>query len=81
MKTTIEITDDLAKAAKQHAARHDITLRSLIERGIRLAIRADSGSGKFRLRDASVSGKGLQEQFRGADWGKIRDSVYEGRGD
>lgn len=72
---TIEIADDLAKAAKQHAAKHNITLRLLIERGLRLAIRADSRPGKFRLRDASVSGKGLQEQYRGADWAKIRDSI------
>ncbi len=80
MKTTVEIADDLAKAAKQHAARHNITFRSLIERGLRMAIRADSGLGEFRLRDASVPGKGLQEQYRGADWVKIRDSVYEERG-
>lgn len=81
MKTTIEIADDLAKTAKEHAARHDLTLRALIERGLRMAIRADSGAGKFRLRDASVSGAGLQEQYRGADWAKIRNSIYEGRGD
>ena len=80
MKTTIEIADDLAKTAKEHAARHDLTLRALIERGLRMAIRADSGADKFRLRDASVSGNGLHEQYRGSDWARIRDSIYEGRG-
>ncbi len=80
MKIDIEIDEGLAKAAKQYAAKHNITLKSLIERGLRLAIHADSGSGEFRLRDASVSGKGLQEQYRGADWSKILESIYEGRG-
>ena len=34
----------------------------------------------FSLRDASVGGRGLQPAFRGAGWGRIRDSAYEGRG-
>ena len=34
----------------------------------------------FRLRRASFKGKGLQPQVQGADWERIRDMAYEGRG-
>lgn len=80
MKTTIEIADDLAKKAKAHAARENTTLRSLIERGLRLAMRADEKPQRFVLRDASVAGRGLQRGYRDADWPRIREAVYEDRG-
>ena len=80
MKTTIEISDDLARDAKAHAARENITLRELFERGLRLAIRADQESSGFVLRDASVGGRGLQPEFQDADWPRIREAAYEGRG-
>ena len=80
LKTTIEIADELARAAKAHAARENITLRSLIEHGLRLALRTDGDQDRFKLRDASVGGQGLQPQFRDADWARIREAVYEDRG-
>ena len=80
MKTTIEIADDLAQLAKAHAARENITLRSLVERGLRLALRADGERERFVLRDASVGGRGLQPPFREGDWARVRESAYEGRG-
>ena len=80
MKTTIEIADELARMAKAHAAKENITLRALIEHGLRLALRSDGGRGRFKLRDASVGGRGLQPQYRDADWTRIREAVYEDRG-
>ena len=80
MKTTVELSDDLAATAKAYAAREHITLRSLIERGLRLALSAGHERGRFRLRDRSVSGRGLQARYRDADWSRIRESIYEGRG-
>lgn len=80
MKTTIEIADDLAKRAKSHAARENTTLRSLVERGLRLAMGADGQRRRFVLRDASVAGHGLQQGYRDADWTRIREAAYEDRG-
>ena len=80
MKTTIEISDELARIAKAHAAKENITLRALIERGLRLALRADRHPRRFELRDASVSGRGPQAPYRDADWVRIREAVYEDRG-
>ncbi|MCY4565764.1 MAG: DUF2191 domain-containing protein [Gammaproteobacteria bacterium] len=80
MKTTIEITDDLARKARAHAARENTTLRSLVERGLRLAMRDDGHRQRFVLRDASVAGRGLQRGYRDADWARIREAIYEDRG-
>ena len=80
MKTTVELSDELAATAKVHAAREGITLRSLIERGLRLVLRADRERRGFRLRDQSVAGRGLQPPYRDAGWSHIRESIYQGRG-
>ena len=80
MKTTVEISDELANMAKAHAARENVTLRALIERGLRLALHSDKQRDEFKLRNASVDGRGLQPPFRDVDWARIRDAAYEGRG-
>ena len=79
MKITIEIADGLARTAKAHAAKENVTLRSLIERGLRMALRADNQRDRFKLRDASVNGRGLQPAYRGADWPRIREAIYKDR--
>ncbi|MEN8131366.1 MAG: DUF2191 domain-containing protein [Pseudomonadota bacterium] len=80
MKTTIDLSDELAKKAKAYAACKHITLRTVIEQGIRQVLRNDQSSPKFKLRDASVGGNGLQKEYQGADWAKIREAAYKGRG-
>lgn len=80
MKTTIELADDLAVDAKRFAARHGVTLRSVIEEGIRMKLRTERTRAAFRLRDAAVDGSGLQPEFRDADWPAVREAIYEGRG-
>ena len=80
MKTTVEISDELMRSAKAHAAKQQITLRALIERGVRLAIREDQTKANVKLRDASVKGDGLNPELDGKDWGEIRSLIYEGRG-
>ena len=80
MKTTIDLSDELASAAKAYAASENMTLRALIERGLRMVLRADREAEPFTLRDASVEGRGLQPAFRDAEWSRIREAIYEGRG-
>lgn len=80
MKTTIDLPEELARKAKAFASRKKITLRALIEQGIRQVLREDRAPGKFKLRDASVGGNGLQKEYEGADWAKIREAAYKGRG-
>lgn len=80
VKTTVEIADALAREAKELAARENTTLRELIESGLRAILRERRSKHAFRLRDASFRGNGLRPEFRGADWERIRDAAYEGRG-
>ena len=80
MKTTIELSDDLAKKAKAFVARKKITLRSVIEQGIREVLKAERTTSRFNLRDSSVDGRGLNEAFRDADWEMLRGEIYRGRG-
>ena len=80
-KTTINLPDSLLAEAKEVAAREGTTLRALVESGLRAAVsRRRPGSQRFRLADASVGGNGLQAEFKGAGWDRIRDAADEGRG-
>jgi hypothetical protein len=80
MKTTIDISDALMREVREVAAHESVTLRSLVERGLRRVIAETRGRASFRLRRASFKGQGLQAEFRGASWDKIRDAAYEDRG-
>ncbi len=80
MKTTIEISDELADTAKAYAARNHMTLRSLVERGLREVMRQDQQRPGFKLKDASVGGQGLRTEYRDADWSRIREEAYKERG-
>ena len=80
MKTTIEISDELAARAKAFAARERLTLRAVVEQGIRLVLREAKSPAEFRLRDASVGGRGMRAEFEDSDWTRIREAAYKGRG-
>ncbi len=83
MKTTLDISSPLFKRAKKLAARLGITLRSLVEAGLRHELqRLEDGKDKpFALPDARVDGDGLRPEFREAGWEKLREAAYEGRGE
>ncbi|MCY4428064.1 MAG: type II toxin-antitoxin system VapB family antitoxin [Halieaceae bacterium] len=80
MKTTIEISDDLTRRTRAYAASKRTTLRALVERALRELLRAEQQRPAFTLRDASVDGRGLQSEYRDADWQRLRQAAYEGRG-
>ena len=80
MKTTVDISDSLFEAAKQAAASEGISVRELIETGLRLALKDRKRPKSFKLRKASFRGKGLQVPLKGASWDRIREMAYEGRG-
>jgi hypothetical protein len=80
MKTTVDIPDSLLAEAKEMAAREGTTLRALVESGLRSVLDRRRQAERFRLRDASVDGRGLRPELESAGWERIRDTVYEGRG-
>jgi hypothetical protein len=78
MKTTVDISDSLFAEARSLAEAEGITLRNLMEDGLRAVIQQKKQrKPKFHLRDGSVSGKGTRP---GLDWPRVRDMIYEGRG-
>ena len=80
MKTTVEIPDSLLREAKRVAAKKGITLRALVEEGLRRAPTERRGKSRFRLRDASC-GKGcLRSNVEERPWERIRDLIYKGHG-
>jgi hypothetical protein len=80
MKTTLDISDPLLRDARKIAAREGTTLRALVEQGLRHVVTKRKKSAPFRLRKASVGGRGLRPELREAGWERIRDLIYEGRG-
>ena len=80
MKTTVEISDPLLDEAKAEAQRADITLRELIEVGLRRVLddRKRAAKKPFVLRDASVPGE-LLPGIRHDDWRQIRALTYGAR--
>lgn len=80
MKTTVEISDALLDQARKVAERRGVTLRTLIEEGLRVAVKSAAPRPRFRLRNASFAGQGLDPAFDGAEWQQLRDAAYKGRG-
>jgi hypothetical protein len=81
MKTTIEIADDLFDRAQRVARKENTTFRALTEQGLRLVLKEkQSKSTQWKWKPLVVQGGGLTEEFKNADWEKIRDEIYRGRG-
>ena len=80
MKTTVDIADALLDEARRVADRRGITLRAVIEEGLRYVVKAGSRRARFTLRDASFRGEGIAAAFADADWARIRDAAYKDRG-
>lgn len=77
MKTTIDLSDALFSAAKAHAARHGTTLRALIEQSLARTLLEAKTARPFKLRDASVHGKGLTAAARAQPWSSILAAANE----
>ena len=80
MKTTIDIADPILKEARKLAAREGVTVKALVELGLRRVIAEKKNAGTFRLRKASFRGGGLQPGVKDASWDRLRELGYEGRG-
>jgi len=76
IKTTIDISDPLLEEVRRVAASRGVTVRSLVEQGLRKVLAERASATPFRLRKASVSGRGLNEQWQAAGWDRIRDASY-----
>ncbi len=80
MKTTVELSDALLDEARRVARDDGLTLRALLEAGLRRELAAREPHRAFILRDGSFRGRGLSPALREGGWAELRDAAYEGRG-
>lgn len=80
MKTTVELPNALLSEAKRVAAREKITLRELLEQSLRRVLEEHGDRPAGRFEPVVFHGSGLQPEFEGASWEKIREAIYEGHG-
>jgi hypothetical protein len=80
MKTTVEIAEDLFRRSRDVARREGITLRALIEEGLRAALERRGQKSAYQWPDLSVGGQGLVAEIREGTWDLIRDRIYSGQG-
>lgn len=80
MKTTLDIADNILRRAKKVAHDEDLTLRSLVEEGLELALAKRSQNKRYRCKPVTVRGQGLSPEFQEGGWGAINDAIYKGRG-
>lgn len=80
VKTTIEISDSLLAQVKELARRQKVTLRSLVEAGLRRVLEERLKPTRHRVVPVTFRGEGLSQEFQGAGWQRIRDAAYEGHG-
>jgi hypothetical protein len=79
MKTTIEIADALLVEAKRVAAERHTTLRALVETGLRATLAEERPRKPFKLKDMSVDGGGMTEEWQRATWDEKLEIIYGDR--
>lgn len=80
MKTTIDISDNLLKRAKELAVREQTTLKELAEEGLELVLSRRERSAEARINPVVVHGMGLSPALTGKSWAELRDEIYRGYG-
>jgi hypothetical protein len=80
MRTSVEICDSLLARARQVMERRRVTLRSLVEEGLRRVLHDEREMADFRLRDARFDGEtGFAHGRSEADVAEAIRVVNEGR--
>jgi Arc/MetJ family transcription regulator len=77
MKTTIDINDELLTRAKTAARREGVTLRTVVERGLRSELAKGARGPGFKLRAVTFRGEGTAEPM---SFQRMLELAYEGRG-
>lgn len=79
MKTTLDLSDELLKRAKQQARKTGRPLRALVEEGLRLALAQVPRRARFVLPDRSVGDPKADNPLEALSWQDLRAEIYGGR--
>jgi len=78
MKTTVELSDQIATEFKAKLRSRGLTMKSGLHEAIRLWLDATRKPNKaIDLDDVTVSGDGLSPEFEGKGWDAMRDAIYD----
>jgi hypothetical protein len=80
MKTTIDISDPLLAQAKRVASRQGLTIKALVERGLRHEISRDGRVAEYNFVPVTDGMPNVQVGYESMSWEQVRDLLYEGRG-
>lgn len=80
MKTTLDIDDTLLMRAKGLSKRSGVTLRSLVEEGLRHVLSEHAAKPeRYELPDCSVGDPHASNPLEAWSWPDLRDEIYGGR--
>jgi hypothetical protein len=80
MKTIIDIDDALLEQARVQARQRGITLRALVEQGLRTVLTEESNEQAFKLSKATFRGRGLSPEVANLDAAGLLELANERRG-
>lgn len=81
MKTTIDIPDQLLLKSKRIAKREHMSLRGLVEAGLRMVIQQkEAPVEKFTLRNIPFGDGGLMDSVTDTSMESLHSLIYEDRG-
>ena len=81
MKTTIDLADALFLEVRDLSERRKTTFRAVVEAALhRFLAQEREPRARFELREAAVSGSGLQPGLSEGNWGQLRALIYEEHG-
>jgi hypothetical protein len=77
VKRSIDIADQILRAARKLATREVATLRAVAGQGLRYVVSRRKRKQQFRLCLVTSGGKGLRSELQDASWDHIRALSYE----
>lgn len=76
MKTTVDVHDDLLARAKRHALRTGVSLRAVVEEGLRLALAAQESGAGYRLPDLGVGDPNARDPLEAYTWQDLSEIIH-----
>lgn len=81
MKTSLHLSEPLAKSVREYLSEHDITFRSLCEAALKDFILRKKGKKRTFKFSPQLTDSQPTDLFMQASWDELRKSIYEGRGE
>jgi hypothetical protein len=81
MKTSLHLSEPLARSVREYLIKHGITFRALCEAALQDFLNRKKGKNRSFKFSATLSNSKPTDIFLQSSWEDIRKSIYEGRGE